>query len=750
MDIISQYFINTDDIIWNNVLFFIQMGIAYFISCILIPSIVLNKLFKKKPLIYRVIFYQVMANIYINIVGFILAYFKTFNSAACVFFMLIAPLIVKIFDERRKIKNAFIPFFKTTGEILLGRYGGKSAIKNLSRWIKKWLNKFYVKYFKGRVIEWSFLILTMLYIIMFFGYPRFFNPAFGHTDEETHMYWISQIFKNNPFVTGLYPYGMHFLTSILASTYGINPDYGVLSFSVVSSLVLFLTLYMLVRSVFKSKYVSLFSFIIAMVFGMFPEVSYFRFSYIFPMEFSLIPVIVGIFALISVIKYKDRMSLFLFSLALAWSLFAHFYGTIFLVLICLAFGVIYIVHIVKTKMLLKFLLHGVIGLCIGIAPFGVGYIIGFEFERSIAWAIGVMTNDEDLINQGLDESSQLKEDEENKEDESLSFKYFSKEMVDYLYTSENMFYTEVMIALITLIYCVLGLIFRVKFRYQYMLYLFLASIWFTMFLLGAAPVLGLPAIVEKYRVSVFVFLSSIPLFAVFFQMIFDILLIFIKKRKIVDGIIIGLGVVGITVIFATNFEKDELRFTKIVSDADGKLVQKLILEEQEEPWTVVTTTNILHIIDGDGYHVEILDFLYAADTSRDFYIPTQSVYIVAETRTNGFEEITIDPYYDYYYDVSVPISLESAIRDDINIYNDFGEQRDRAYYFYRNTIMSRLHYLIEDIERVYPDQISLYYEDDMTQVYKIEQDPYFLLNLSLDYMDDIRKDDAEETENVTE
>ena len=58
---------------------------------------------------------------------------------------------------------------------------------------------------------------------------------------------------------------------------------------------------------------------------------------------------------------------------------------------------------------------------------------------------------------------------------------------------------------------------------------------------------------------------------------------------------------------------------------------------------------------------------------------------------------------------------------------------DAPYYYQRDVVMSKLHYWMEAVKKIYPNHVSEYYQDETVTVYKITQDPYFTLNLSVDY-----------------
>ncbi len=731
MDKILQYFINWDALFFHNIICFFQISFSYFVICVLLPSFFLHRHLKNKGLFFRLLAYQVSANIYINLVCFALAYLKLFSFFSVLIFFVLLPISTLIYINIKmltlKFKNAYIVII----DVIHGTYGKKIIARNIRKFFANLDQLFYNKFLKGRRLECALFCLTLLYLVMFYGYSRFFAPAYGHTDEETHIFWINSIVQNNAFPKGLYPHGMHFLTASLSTLFGISLDFSSLAFSILSSSLIFITVYAIMKELFTAKYATLFAWILVMVTNAFDVSAYFRFQYIFPMEFSLLPVLIAVFALVHTIKYSDKFSFYLFALSLAWSVYAHFYGTIFLAFICLAFGIVFLVKLIKTKMIFKYLIYGSAGVFLGIFPFLIGFLSGIEFERSIAWALGVMSSNEDLISQGLNPNSSGEALAEAQGGFVLS------ELPDYLASSTfssgilSMF--AVALVLFIFIYSIVGIFTHKRNQKQLPIYLFFSVTYIIMLILSIAPKLNLPAIIHTNRVSVFIFLLSPILVAIVFNLAHDMLAVVVKTKETLSLTTLLIGLSLTASVFLTNGEKEDLLFTKIVSNGDGALAIDLIKNSPKNTYTVVSTTNILSILTGNGYHVEILDLLEASENKEDFYIPTQDVYIVLETRANIFGERLIDLTHETDYEYSVPISLSSAMNNDVDIFTAYGDSRDRAYYFNRPTIMSRLHFLILELESVYPNEVSIYYEDDFNTIYKIEQDPYFLLNMAVDY-----------------
>lgn len=59
-------------------------------------------------------------------------------------------------------------------------------------------------------------------------------------------------------------------------------------------------------------------------------------------------------------------------------------------------------------------------------------------------------------------------------------------------------------------------------------------------------------------------------------------------------------------------------------------------------------------------------------------------------------------------------------------------------YPWRGVVMSKLYYWIEKVKAVYPNEVSVFYQDGTVTVYHISQDEYFPLELMLDYQSGLR------------
>ena len=183
--------------------------------------------------------------------------------------------------------------------------------------------------------------------------------------------------------------------------------------------------------------------------------------------------------------------------------------------------------------------------------------------------------------------------------------------------------------------------------------------------------------------------------------------------------------------------KEERYYSITISEADMRVSLDLCENHEKYTWTVISPTNDLSVIRYDGYHYEIVDLLKDLDRGKkSIYIPTPDIYVVTERHPISFanDRREIDRS-----DIDAPdkvkaISPEMALQDIDWTEDSSGlHGADAPYYYQRDVVMSKLHYWMEAVKQIYPNHVWEYYSDETVTVFKISQDPYFTLNLSVDY-----------------
>ena len=726
--------------IWENVWTMIGSAIGYFLLTLVLPSVCLRKYTAQKELTFRFFFYQCMGNLYLNFVVIFLGFLHFINFVSLLVMLVILPLSVTCWRERRIITTFWRRAAKILRELILGIYGFRIFFRKIRLNLEKWLLK-KKRSLKGSAIESLIFCAVMAWVIWFYGWYKMHNTGYGHTDEETHLYWIGALIHGNMFPAGMYPHGVHTLNAALGILFPLNVTRVYLNFSV-STVMVFSSAYALFRKVFSNRYVAMAGWVFFVLTDLFHSTSYFRFQFSFPMEFGLVAAFGMIYAMLAYIKKKQKGDLILFSACITWTLMTHFYITILCLIICVCFGVVYLIPILRKKVLLRYAAAGIVGVLLACIPYIWGYLNGYEFERSIEWALGITQTTAESENQKTEGPRPEDAQKSNwREEGALSFaqdllkdesKYLSYNFVSNRDTARLLMLADGALAL----YAMLGLFFSKK-RVRYLGYLFWAVLWEVCAILACAYYLNIPVLIEVKRMATFLSFLTIPLLGLPFEMLFTLLRLCRVKEKYLEMSFAVLITGGIWAMSTAGRVKEERYYSITISEADMRVCLDLCENHEKYTWTVISPTNDLSVIRYTGYHYEIIDLIKALDEGKkNIYIPTPDIYVVTERHPISF---TNDRRKIDRSDIDAPdnvqeISPELALQDvewDRDTSGLHGA--DAPYYYQRDVVMSKLHYWMEAVKKIYPNHVSEYYQDETVTVYKITQDPYFTLNLSVDY-----------------
>lgn len=727
--------------IWENVWTMIGTAFGYFLLTLVIPSVCLRAYIAGKEPTYRFFFCQCTGNLYLSFVVLILGFLHFVNFISLLATLIILPLSFTAWKERRKILAFQRRAALILKELILGIYGFRVFFRRL--WLKlknRLMQK--KKYLKGNVVEIILFCAIMAWVIWFYGWYKMHNTGYGHTDEETHLYWIGALIHGNMFPAGMYPHGVHTLNAALGTLFPMNITRVYLNFSVLSTTMVFGSAYALFRKCFSNRYVAMGGWAFFVLADIFNSTSYFRFQFSFPMEFGLVAAFGMIYAMQAYIKKKQKGDLILFSACITWTLMAHFYITILCLVICVCFGLVYLIPILRKKILLRFVAGGIAGVVLACIPYVWGYANGYEFERSIEWALGITKTTAQSESQDAGEAQTDQTQSYNwREMDVLTLaenllkdeaKYLAYNYVNDSDTARALMAADAVLA----VYALLGLIFS-KRRMKYLGYLFWAVLWEVCAILTCTYYLNLPVLIEVKRMATFLSFLTIPLLCLPLEILFGILGLCRVKEKYLEMSFAVLITGGIWAMASAGRIKDERYFNITISEADMRVCLDLCENHKKNTWTVISPTNDLSVIRYTGYHYEITDFLKELDQGKkSIYIPTPDIYVVTERHPISFSD---DRREIDRSDIDVPdhvkeISAELALRDVEWSRDTTGlHGADAPYYFQRDVIMSKLHYWMEAVKQIYPNHVSEYYSDETVTVYKIIQDPYFTLNLSVDY-----------------
>jgi hypothetical protein len=149
----------------------------------------------------------------------------------------------------------------------------------------------------------------------------------------------------------------------------------------------------------------------------------------------------------------------------------------------------------------------------------------------------------------------------------------------------------------------------------------------------------------------------------------------------------------------------------------------IIAQEEDEKWTICSAGDETQMVYGHGWHYEIIDFLRKMEnTGADGYItiPTETVYFF-------IEKIPTDS------SVSYEGSGQTVSEKGAQMALPAGSGNSTYQGENRFICMSRMYYWVQEFQKLYPNEIKVYFEDDNFICYRMKQNTYRLYNFAIDY-----------------
>ncbi len=724
----------------ENLAYIVSILIGYFVLMIALPALCLKPLVKNLNFGIRFVIYLLVSNLYLSVIGSFLALLNIFNGFTIWITLVILPILGGGYFQRRALQKKWEESKESIEAMIADTYGRKIILRRAIKYMRGKIFAIHETYIKNNVWEFIIMILGIMFVVLFYGYYKLSNTAYGFTDEEMYLHWTKSLISGEAFPTGIYPYGMHFVIAAISLIFGIDVTVVTLFIPLAFTLMVFLVLYVAMRYVFHNRYVSAFGWLIFVVVDALGVYSYYRFSLLSPMDYGSIAFLALMIGLVMLQRDKNRWAMGLIACSIIWSFYIHFYITMFLMIALALYLLIFVVPLHQEKILKKVMRVSVASLGMAVLPLIFALALGYHFDDAIVRDYGIMIGDETLQLEGV----QIVEEIENPEEITFTIGEYvnpaswvnglSGERYPAVYESEASAWVAIVLFFAMLVIGIVGVFIFKKERLAYRTYAFLAALWGVAFCIYSLNYLELPQIIEQGRMAVFMGIITAFLFTFPFELLSNLLPV-VKKNmsERTKEIVIGsVGVLVVVTLVATNQIKKELVYEPTIIDADATVTLDLSLNRESDNWTLITTTNALSMVKGNGQHYEILTLLEQVEQGGEIFIPTEDIYVVVEEKVRiNHSRIPIGEAAAEYF---TAVSPEYANDYSIDIYNAYGtEDRDRAYYFNRPVLMSRLYYWMESMKAAYPDQVSVYYQDEYATVYHIQQDEYFLLNLATDY-----------------
>ena len=375
---------------------FIQVLIGYIFLMYLWPSVVFRKKLSGKSLTYRFAFCSTVSVLLINavVLGLGLIHILKGWIIFCIFYGIFVLSVLK----KKELRSSFLAQVRT---FFSGTLGWKSllvrladTVRNIIVNILKWLDK----KTKSRKIEYSILMLLIIFGIMYFSYGAFQSHSYGWGDMYVHHAWIYGLQEGKIFLEGVYPEAMHCFIYAMNVLFGIPVYSSLLFLGEIHTSAFLIAIYCLLREVMKSQYtvyLVLTAFLTVDVMCVDEIYGISRLQYTIPQEFGLYTEFLCAMYLIRFMRKKQdskekKDDLFLFTMALAASLAIHFYVTIMAFFLCGSFAVFGIRKIFQKKNFGRLIAAVIAAVVISTIPMVLAFATGTPLQGSLNWGMNII------------------------------------------------------------------------------------------------------------------------------------------------------------------------------------------------------------------------------------------------------------------------------------------------------------------------------------------------------------------------
>lgn len=615
--------------------------------------------------------------------------------------------------------------------------------------------------------EMLLLLGILIYNAAFLTHNVNLYHSYQFSDLPVHLSWVYFLEHGTLFHDGIYPFAMHAMIYTIRALFGLDLREIVLYFGSFQTLLMITCMFLLCRNVFFRWRWTAYLVMVAVSLML----NQGRYAASLPQECGTFAMMTMAYYLIKYLnrerpahlvkgdtklrsifrinqylsrKYLDA-DFFMLALSVALIIAFHFYTAIAAIVLAVMLVLMYIRRFLRKQYMVPIVAAALLGAFLAVLPFGACLAKGIPFQLSMNWAVSVITGEEwtggtgegyleILEEQGSEEATraiyvQSFRDEEEVplfERDNLSTAEKIKEVFQttFDFASAYMFGTPVAkvafpIGAAAIAIGLLMLIFKATRRYgahyvALVLYVFIICVF------GGAQRLGIMVIFDSPRASVFAspfycMLLAIPMDLLFFA--------FANYRNKAVQCLLAAASLGLSgaagyVIVENNLTHHYFDVNLAYYNEPDYLINRIQEEYPKYDYTIVSPTDEYYAVVEHGYHTELSEFVAMVDGKYPaFKIPTQYVFFF-------IEKYTLQDYFK-----------GQAFVDEETAKGEFiyqGSTQD--YYYQRNVIESKAYYWAKAYQQMYPNQMHVYFENDIYICYVLVQNKNSPLDMRIDYL----------------
>lgn len=591
--------------------------------------------------------------------------------------------------------------------------------------------------------------------------------SYQFSDLPVHLSWVYFLEHGTLFHDGIYPFAMHAMIYTVRAVFQLDLREIVLYFGSFQTLLMIVCMFLLCRKVFFrwrwTGYLVLVAISLMLnqgryaaslpqecgVFAMM-TMAYYLIRYLNkPREKHLVKGDSKLRSVFRINQYlsRDYLDLDFFLLALSVSLIIafHFYTAIAAIVLAVMIVLMYFWRFFRKQYFVPVVAAALLGAFLAVLPFAACLAKGIPFQLSMNWAMSVISGEEwtggtgegylDVLEEhGSEEATQAIAIQSYRIDEGiplfqqegLTVRERMQEFLQTIYDFASMYLFGSPVATLAFAIAVgavgigaLLMLFRRTRRYGAH---YIALVLYVLIILvfGGAQRLGLTVIFDSPRASVF----SAPFYCMLLAIPLDVLFFALAgvRSKPVQCLCAAasLGVcaaAGYTIV-DKGLMHNHFDVNLAYYNEPDYLIDRIQKEYPAFDYTIISPTDEYYAIVEHGYHTELSEFVAMLDGKyKPFKIPTQYVFFF-------IEKYTLQDYFEGQQFVS-----KEAARKDF-IY----QASTQDYYYQRNAIESKAYYWAEQYREMYPNQMQVYFENDIYICYVLTQNKNSPLDMRIDYL----------------
>lgn len=728
---------------------------AYTFAVLGLPWLVLHKRFARYPWQERWMGYFLAGNFYLINLVFVLQFLHISNRVTLILGTVLPFAVPYLWKKRRSMKKLLHRAQGKTILLLKGKRKLRTEFQKVHFINFDRIEKNNIGWLRKNGLELICAIILICAIFYEYGLDTIRFYGYKASDVVVHNYWVNLMDENQIFHAGVYPHGFHCIIYYLEQVFGI-PTYVLFRvFSLVETLYIHLAVLVPLRGLCKNRYMPYIGVISYVLLPCIEYNTYWRFTATLPQEYGMLFIIpAGFFAIrffqdfspqllmlekekAKSGKEKVQFDLVFFVISFSLTITVHFYDTMIAGLFCVGIALAYVKELFNWKYFSRIIGAGILSIALAVLPMAIGVAQGNKLQGSLYWGLNILGGSRE----DSEETASSKEPEALVETESaegkenpLTVKEKISKLQDRIHS--NSVGSQAPYGRLLASFLMVGSIFL--FIIGWIDHYFCqrkrekvtwAIGWFDflMLLLMEAPLLNLPNIMDGNRSAIFFNYIQVVVWPLISDEVLELLMVVSKKQYNVLNLLPFLVVVGgLSGMIGLQWIRPTCTSNLFEMNQAITCTTNIIHENKRFTWTICSANEERQMILSQGRYEELITFLRELkkvnQNNASIKIPTQYVYFY-------IEKIPIPYAYNWSLNYDRKLVSEEGAKQDINMESGLNPYKGTN----RWVTMSHIYYWALAFQKLHPDAMEVYYEDEDFVCYRLTQNVNSLYELAIDY-----------------